>query len=77
MKNEKRLQRRQRLMENKVYQTMQRLSRYMDRYYLDALACLAVSDCPHDPTTAHSSDDMGSYQFRHLPVFIGSVNGPS
>jgi len=28
---------RQRLMENKVYQTMEGLTRYMDRYYLDAL----------------------------------------
>ena len=37
MKNEKRLLRRKRLMDNKAYQTMQGLSRYMDRYYLDAL----------------------------------------
>lgn len=37
MNEEKRLQRRQRLMDNRVYQTMQELSRYMDRYYLDAL----------------------------------------
>ena len=37
MKDEKRLQRRKRLMDNKAYQTMQGLSRYMDRYYLDAL----------------------------------------
>ena len=36
-KDEKRLQRRKRLMDNKAYQTMQGLSRYMDRYYLDAL----------------------------------------
>ena len=36
-KEEKRLQRRKRLMDNKTYQTMQGLSRYMDRYYLDAL----------------------------------------
>ena len=36
-KEEKRLQRRKRLMDNKAYQTMQGLSRYMDRYYLDAL----------------------------------------
>ena len=37
MKEEKRLQRRKRLMDNKAYQTMLGLSRYMDRYYLDAL----------------------------------------
>jgi len=37
MNEEKRLQRRKRLMDNKVYKTMQGLSRYMDRYYLDAL----------------------------------------
>jgi hypothetical protein len=37
MNEEKRLQRRNRLMYNKAYQTMQGLSRYMDRYYLDAL----------------------------------------
>ena len=37
MNEEKRLQRRKRLMDNKAYQTMQGLSRYMDRYYLDAL----------------------------------------
>ena len=37
MNKEKRLQQRKRLMDNKAYQTMQGLSRYMDRYYLDAL----------------------------------------
>ena len=37
MNEEKRLQRRQRLMDNKAYQTMEGLTRYMDRYYLDAL----------------------------------------
>ena len=37
MNEEKRLQRRKRLMDNKAYQTMQGLSRYMDQYYLDAL----------------------------------------
>ena len=36
-KDEKRELRRQRLMDNKVYQTMEGLTRYMDRYYLDAL----------------------------------------
>ena len=36
-KEEKRLLRRQRLMNNKAYQTMEGLTRYMDRYYLDAL----------------------------------------
>ena len=35
-KNKTQLQR-QRLMDNKVYQAMESLSRYMDRYYLDAL----------------------------------------
>ena len=34
---EKRLMQRKRLMDNKVYQTMGSLTRYMDRYYLDAL----------------------------------------
>ena len=149
MKDEKRLQRRKRLMDNKAYQTMQGLSRYMDRYYLDALigvipgwgdaialicvvpfvyfslrviksipltlavinnalrdillgmipffvgdiidifhranmqmiqhqasepAGLAVGCRPHHPTTAHSSDDMGTHQFRQLPVFIGCIH---
>ena len=37
MNEEKRLQRRKRLMENQAYQTMGNLARYMDRYYLDAL----------------------------------------
>ena len=37
MNEAKRLQRRQRLMDNRAYQTMQGLTRYMDRYYLDAL----------------------------------------
>ena len=37
MNEAKRLQRRQRLMDNKAYQTMSNLTRYMDRYYLDAL----------------------------------------
>ena len=36
-KEEKRQQQRKRLMENKAYQTMSGLTRYMDRYYLDAL----------------------------------------
>ena len=36
-KDEKRQLQRQRLMGNRVYQTMQGLTRYMDRYYLDAL----------------------------------------
>ena len=36
-KEEKRLLRRQRLMNNKAYQTMEGFTRYMDRYYLDAL----------------------------------------
>ena len=36
-KDEKRQLQRQRLMENKAYQTVQGLSCYMDRYYLDAL----------------------------------------
>ena len=36
-KEEKRALRRKRLMENKTYQTMDGLTRYMDRYYLDAL----------------------------------------
>jgi len=37
MNEEKRLQRRKRLMDNRAYQAMQGLTRYMDRYYLDAL----------------------------------------
>jgi hypothetical protein len=37
MNEEKRLQRRKRLMDNKVYKAMDGLTRYMDRYYLDAL----------------------------------------
>lgn len=37
MNDDKRELRRKRLMDNKVYQTMQGLTRYMDRYYLDAL----------------------------------------
>lgn len=36
-KEEKRQLRRQRLMESKAYQTMAVLTRYMDRFYLDAL----------------------------------------
>ena len=36
-KEEKRQLQRQRLMENKVYQTMEALTRYMDSYHLDAL----------------------------------------
>ena len=36
-KDDKRELQRQRLMDNKVYQTMEGLVRYMDRYYLDAL----------------------------------------
>ena len=37
MKEEIRLQRRAALMDNKVYQTMQSITRYMDRFYLDAV----------------------------------------
>ncbi len=36
-KDEKRELRRKRLMDNKAYQTMYGLTRYMDRYYLDAV----------------------------------------
>ena len=36
-KDEKRELRRKRLIDNKAYQTMNDLTRYMDRYYLDAL----------------------------------------
>ena len=36
-KDEKRQLRRQRLMQDKVYQAMSGLTRYMDRYYLDAI----------------------------------------
>ncbi len=36
-KDEKRELRRKRLMDNKAYQTMAGVTRYMDRYYLDAL----------------------------------------
>ena len=36
-KEEKRALRRKRLMANKVYQAMGSVTRYMDRYYLDAL----------------------------------------
>ena len=35
--NSKQALRRQQLMDNSLYQTMQTLTRYMDRYYLDAL----------------------------------------
>ena len=35
--NEKREQQRKQLMDNKVYQAMGSLTKYMDRYYLDAL----------------------------------------
>ena len=37
MNEEKRRERRKRLMDNRLYQTMEGLTRYMDRYYLDAL----------------------------------------
>lgn len=37
MNEEKRLQRRKRLMDNKAYQAMDSLTRYMDCYHLDAL----------------------------------------
>ena len=36
-KDEKRQLQRKRLMDNKVYQTMNDITRYMDRYYLDAV----------------------------------------
>jgi hypothetical protein len=36
-KDKKRLKQRKRLMDNKVYQTMNDITRYMDRYYLDAI----------------------------------------
>lgn len=37
MNDEIRLQRRTRLMDNQVYQSMQSFTRYMDRFYLDAV----------------------------------------
>ena len=46
MNEEKRLQRRQRLINNKAYQTMEGLTRYMDRYYLDALIGVNTKQSP-------------------------------
>ena len=40
MNDEIRLQRRARLMDNQVYQSMQSFTRYMDRFYLDAVIWL-------------------------------------
>lgn len=37
MTDEKRQQRRQRLMDNRVYQAMSLATKYMDRYYIDAI----------------------------------------
>ena len=41
-KDEKRLLQRKRLMDNKIYQTMNDITRYMDRYYLDITIFCAV-----------------------------------
>ena len=43
-KETKRQLRRKRLMDNKVYQVMGVLTRYMDRYYLDACHCAGECD---------------------------------
>ena len=42
MNEEKRLQRCQRLMDNKAYQTMESLTRYMERYYPFHLAAICT-----------------------------------
>ena len=41
-KDEKRLLQRKRLMDNKVYQTMNDITRYMDRYYLSLVTWIAT-----------------------------------
>jgi len=85
-KDEKRELRRKRLMDNKAYQTINGLTRYMDRYYLDALIGIipgwgdAIALLSVVPFVYFSSRVIKSIpltlavQLRQLPVFIGSIH---
>ena len=54
-KDEKRELQRKRLMDNKAYQTMSGLTRYMDRYYLDALIGIIPGWGPSSSVTLSTS----------------------
>ncbi len=65
-KDEERLSRRQRLMDNKAYQTMESLTRYMDRYYLDALI-VSLTECPDGFRLANLTCPL---HYQRLPLWI-------
>ena len=62
-KDEKRELRRKRLMENKAYQTMNGFTRYMDRYYLDALIGIIPG----------WGDALRDVLMGMIPFFVGDV----
>jgi len=74
-KEEKRQQRRKRLMENKGYRMMDNLTRYMDRYYLDALIGVipgwgdAIALCTVVPFVYFSSRVI-----RSVPLTLAVLN---
>ena len=73
MNEEKRLQRRQRLMDNKAYQTMEGLTRYMDRYYLDALIGVirVIKSLPL--TLAVLNNALRDVLLGMIPFFVGDI----
>ena len=83
-KDEKRELRRKRLMENKAYQTMNGLTRYMDRYYLDALIGILLSVVPFvyfssrviksiPLTLAVLNNALRDVLMGMIPFFIGDI----
>ena len=64
-KDEKRELRRKRLIDNKAYQTMNGLTRYMDRYYLDALIGII--------TLAVLNNALRDVLMGMIPFFVGDV----
>ena len=74
MNEEKRLQRRQRLMDNKAYQTMEGLTRYMDRYYLDALIGVIPGWIKSLPLTlAVLNNALRDVLLGMIPFFVGDI----
>ena len=81
-KDEKRELRRKRLMDNKAYQTMNGLTRYMDRYYLDALigiipgwgdAIALLSVVPFVYFSSRVIKSIPLVLMGMIPFFVGDV----
>ena len=81
-KDEKRALRRKRLMDNKAYQTMNGLTRYMDLYYLDALIGIipgwgdAIALLSVVPFIYYQAGESASLAVSHRPHRPASAHSP-